>query len=297
MSYQLIVQINRQLSLEVPRFFFPFQYGTVGAFLSALLIPHYGSRVISRIQEDFQHGELNVDEGSVSDLSDYLVRFDDSRVAEAIDRVFQYIKKEYYGNLRRFFQGEVWMIDSQMASSMEGFEEYRDSLLLFVFSVPVFPVSTKMREVMTDFHIFEPEEDYGEVQSILNEYFTETPKCQRSYLAWKYLDTVPPEQCSRIVEKLSLRVPFTCDGCGRDIKGVKSPFITRVEVYPSRHLKFDYEDFEDRDFEKEMNRILEGAGQKSEKEMSKSVWTEYRLFLCMKCRNTFVRRIESGEFI
>lgn len=297
MSYDLIKKINDRLLKEVPENFFPFQYGTIGAFLSGLLVPVLGTNAISKIKNDFHHSKLNIDKGSLSELETYIESINNPTLSKIASEIFNYINKEFFGSIQNFFQGEVWLIDSQISTFLENNEEYRDSLLLFVFSVPVFPVSEKIIETMINFHIFEPDETYVEMQAILNDYYTETPKCQRSYLSWKYLDSLPQNEAERIISKVEGLVPFVCDGCGRNIKGMKTPFISRIEVYPSRSLNFDYDDFDDKDFEKEAMSAIETAAQKSEKENNKSVWTEYRLFLCAKCRNTFVKRIDSGEFI
>ncbi|EKD27716.1 MAG: hypothetical protein ACD_79C00607G0003 [uncultured bacterium] len=297
MSYNLIKKINSQLLDEVPKFIFPFQYGTIGSFLVSIMIPVYGTEAINMVTKEFDNDELNFDEGNIADLKDYIKGLDNSEISSVFDLVMQYIEKEFYGDLKSFFHGDVWLIDSQISPMLTGRDEFRDSLLLFVFSVPVFPVSIKLQDIMIDFHIFEPDDSYLEMQAILNEYFSETPKCQRSYLAWKYLDSIKEDHYLKILTRIDDLVPFNCDGCGKDIKGLKSPFITRIEVYPSRTLRFEQEDLDEKDFEKEITAILETAGQKSEKELNRSVWTEYRLFLCSKCRNTFVKRIDHGEFI
>lgn len=297
MSYTLIKKINNQLLKEVPSVFFPFQYGTIGALLSGLMIPILGTEALNHIAKEFKNKNLNVDKGNLSDLKVFIDSFNDSLLSEITEKVFEHINNEYFGNLQNFFCSEFWQIDTQLSTILEEYEEVRDSILLFVFSVPIFPVSETMQEIMIDFHIFEPDETYIEMQSILNEFFNETPKCQRSYLAWKYLDSLPENECENTLQKVEATVPFTCDGCGKDIKNLQAPFITRIEVYPSRNLKFDYEDSEEKDFEKEVASALESASLKGEKELTKEVWTEYRLFLCQRCRNTFTNRIENGEFI
>ena len=286
-----------QVLKEVPSVFFPFQYGTIGSLLAGLMIPVYGSNAIGMIQNDFSHHDLNVDEGDIAEISKYIDNFNDTNLTQVANAIFTHINKEFYGSLKSFFQGEVWQVDSSLSKILEKKEEFRDAILLFVFSVPIFPVSELMRSIMTDFHIFEPDEVYIEMQSIMNEFFSETPKCQRHYLAWKVLDSLSSEKQQNIISLIEKKVPFICDGCGKDIKDIPSPFITRVEVYPSRNVNFDYSDIDDKDYEKEIASVLESATSKTEKESNKSVWTEYRLFLCSTCRNIFVKRIEAGEFI
>jgi len=296
MSYNLIRKINEQLLKEVPRQVFPFQYGTIGSLLASLMIPVYGTKALSMIQNDLQHLNLNVDEGSLFDLRGYIEGLKDPLLKEVGNGIFDFIDKTYFGILRNFFEEEVWQIDASLGVFLEGKEEFRDSLLLFVFSIPVFPVSMTMKEVLVHFHIFESDEAYVEMQSILNEYYCENLKCQRNYLAWKHLDMLPERECRTLIQKLEKTVPFLCDGCGKDIKHLKAPYITRVEIYPSRNLSFDLEDGV-KDFESEVYNLYQAVSHKSEKETTKEMWTEYRLFLCRNCRTTFVKRIENGEFI
>jgi hypothetical protein len=299
MSYNLIKKINEQLLKEVPSRVFPFQYATRGSLLAALMVPIFGTEAITMIQSDWGNRNLNVDEGSTTELQNYLERFNDPLLSEVSSLLFNFINEEYLGILRNFFHEEVWQVDTSLSSILEGKDEFRDTLLLFVFSVPVFPVPITMQEFMVDFHIFESDETYMEIQSILNEYYSETLKCQRTYLAWKTIDSLEDSKARELISKLESSIPFTCDGCGKDIKGLKSPYISRVEVYPSRNLNFDEEDdFASREeFEEEMGNLYELAKSKAEKELTKEMWSEYRLFLCAECRTTFIRRIENGEFI
>jgi hypothetical protein len=299
MSYNLIKKIHEQLMREVPSRVFPYSYGTCGALLAALMIPVFGSRALSLIQDDLAEMELNVDEGSVSDLQTYVDHFNDKALSDSASAVFNFINEEYLGIIKNFFHEEVWQIDSSLSNVLEGKEEFCDSILLFVFSLPVFPVSETMRQFMEDFHIFENDETYVEIQSILNEFFNETPKCQRHYLAWKHLESLPQDKKEELLARLESAIPFTCDGCGKDIKSLKSPYISRIEIYPSRNLRFDEEEAfpSKEEFEEEMGNLYEMAKSKPEKELTKEIWCEYRLFLCAECRATFISRIEGGEFI
>ncbi|MBN2145228.1 MAG: hypothetical protein JW774_11455 [Candidatus Aureabacteria bacterium] len=300
MSYNLIKSIHEQLMREIssPRVF-PYSYGTCGSLLCSLMIPVFGTQALTYIQNDLGQMELNVDEGSIPDLQNYLDHFNDPLLSEVSSAVFNFINEEYLGILKNFFHEEVWHIDSALSTVLEGKEEFCDSILLFVYSLPVFPVSNTMREFLVDFHVFENDETYVEIQSILNEFFNETPKCQRHYLAWKQVESLPQEKREEVLARLESAIPFTCDGCGKDIKGLKAPYIGRIEIYPSRNLRFKEEDefASKEEFEEEMGNLYEMTRSKPEKELTKEIWTEYRLFLCADCRATFISRIEGGEFI
>jgi hypothetical protein len=296
MSYTLIRKINDQLLREVPSRIFPFQYGTIGSLMSALMIPVLGTEALTMLQNDWKHTDLNVAQGSLEEMQQYLENQHNTALTEATQKLFHFINDQYLGVLQTFFEEDVWQMDNALAPILEGKEEFRDTLLLFVFSAPVFPVSLSMREVMLHFHVFEIDEPYMEVQAILNEYYNDTAKCQRIYLAWKYLETLSNDAGHKVMDKIQETVPFTCDGCGKNIKSLKNPYISRIEVYPSRSEVFDQED-EDKNFAAEVSSMLEMVGQKAEREMTKEMWTEYRLFLCNECRITFIKRIENGEFI
>ncbi len=297
MSYNLIKKINGQILREVNYIHFPYRFGTVGAFLSSLMIPVYGTDAIEMVSKSFTLEELSSVDYNLQYLKEYFEGLKDPILTEVSTKVIDFINQEYIGITKSFFESEVWQIDNQLSSVLDEYEEFRDSILLFVFSVPVFPISELMAEVMIDFHIFEPDESYMEMQSILNEFYTDTPKCQRTYMAWKYLDSLTEDESSKILTLVESRVPFICDGCGKDIKNLTSPFISRVEVYPSRNMNLDLNEYEPKDYEKEIYSAIEASKDKSEKELAHEMWTEYRLFLCPRCRNTFVKRIESGEFI
>lgn len=297
MSYNLIRKINDQLIKDVPHRVFPFQCGTIGSLMGSLMIPVFGSYAITMLESDWQNRDLNTVDCPTGEIEAYLESFNNVNLNEVKESLFSIIKNEYLGSLRSFFEAEVWQIDSSLATVLDGFEEFRDSILLFVYSVSVFPVSKNLREVMIDFHIFEFDESYVEVQSILNDFYTDTPKCQRHYLAWKYLDSLNQSKKEKLINKIEKSIPFTCDGCGKDIKNVSNPYITRVEIYPSKKGEFDIEEFQNKEFEIDLGLTSETSPQKNEKEAIKEMWMEYRLFLCSDCRSTFSRRIELGEFI
>ncbi len=296
MSYTLIRKINDQMLREVPSRIFPFQYGTIGSLMSSLMIPVFGTEALTMLQNDWKQTDLNVAEGSLEEMQHYLESKKNELLTEMTHELFRFINNQYLGVLQTFFEEDVWQMDNALAPIFENKDEFRDTLLLFVFSAPVFPVSLFMREVMIHFHVFETDEFYMDVQAILNEYYTDTAKCQRNYLAWKHLDSLSENERHKIMGNLESTVPFNCDGCGKNIKSLKAPFISRIEVYPSRSGDFDQED-EEKDFVSEVSSMLEMVGQKAEREVTKEMWTEYRLFLCAECRNTFIKRIENGEFI
>lgn len=296
MSYNLIKSINEQVLKKVQSPPFPYQYGTMGSLLASIMLPVLGSEALNFLKQDFNHEDLMSDRCNPGEIREYLSKFQDDDLSRVSRKIFDWINQEYLGIFKNFFDEEVWQIDNQLATLLEGYEEFRDSILLFVYSVPILPVSMTFRDFCLHFHVFEADEDYVEIQAILSDYYTETVKCQKLYLSWKHIDCLSEEECQSILSLLEHEIPFTCDGCGKDIKHMKHPYISRIEIYPSRSAMS--EGSKENEFEPVGTAPdSEQSMPRAEKEVTKEMWTEYRLFMCTECRQTFIKRIEGGEFI
>lgn len=89
---------------------------------------------------------------------------------------------------------------------------------------------------------------------------------------------------------------YSCDSCSNKIPEGELRYIAEIKLYAAPEMVITKEDFK-KDFRKEMERLVEETKNMSEEELLAEVYIFYRLNLCKKCRDIFVKRISHKEFV
>ena len=86
-----------------------------------------------------------------------------------------------------------------------------------------------------------------------------------------------------------------CRNCGQEIRKSRS-YCLHLELFAAPEVEIFPDDMFC-DHRRKMKEICEGLKDKDPKSLEEDVYICYDLRLCKKCRDLFVKRISTGEFI
>ena len=80
-----------------------------------------------------------------------------------------------------------------------------------------------------------------------------------------------------------------CQRCGKALKEEDLRYIVEIKVYAApKEMEINLEDLI-RDYKFRINRVVEEIAQKSEKELSDEIYTEWKFDLCPECHKEYIK--------
>lgn len=89
---------------------------------------------------------------------------------------------------------------------------------------------------------------------------------------------------------------YFCYSCGSKISDGELRYILDMKLYAAPETVITKEDLK-KDFYEEMEKLAWETKNMSEEEILAQVYIAYKLNLCKKCRDIFVKRVINREFV